>query len=165
MGEMTKKRPQLAALSDYASSQPKLSLLLNCMGVEEAAISATRDLDYVSFKRLTKRHECFVDQYATILSVMAIKDLLYCGEMLRDSEFPFSDHDLACAVCANHTATQMINFVKERGDIDLPLDVIAKKNINGKRALFCTPNDFPSLSKQHVRDVVDRLNLIHEEAM
>lgn len=52
--EMSKKNPQLIALSNNASHQPKLSLLLNCMGVREAVITATGELDSESFKQLTQ---------------------------------------------------------------------------------------------------------------
>merc|ERR1712110_526385 len=164
--EMAKKKPQLAALSDESSSQPKLSLLLNCMSLTEAAIDATRTLDGKTFTRLTKRTLDFVERYSSSsVSMEDIKDLLYCGEMMRDVEFPFGDHDLECVVCANHTTQQMINFIRERDDIDLPLDVLDRKNINGRRVLFCTVSDFPGQNKEQVMEAMDRLRELHEEAM
>merc|ERR1712137_780922 len=162
---MAKKKTQLAALSDK-SSQPKLSLLLNCMNLTEAAIEATRTLDSKTFKRLTKRSHDFAERYSSSsVSMEDIKDLLYCGEMMREGNFPFGDHDLECVVCANHTTQQMINFIRERDDIDLPLDVLERKNINGRRALFCAASDFPGHNKQQVMKAVDRLREIHDKAM
>merc|ERR1712110_1233996 len=164
--EMAKKKPQLAALSDESSPQPKLSLLLNCMNLTEAAIDATRTLDSDTFKRLTKRNQDFTERYSSSsVSMEDIKDLLYCGEMMREGDFPFGDHDLECVVCANHTTQQMINFIRERKDIDLPLDVLERKNINGRRVLFCTVSDFPGQNKEQVMEAMDRLRELHEEAM
>merc|ERR1712137_914229 len=163
--EMAKKKVQLAALSDESSPQPKLSLLLNCMNLTEAAIHVTRTLDSKTFTKLTKRHD-FTERYSSpSVSTEDIKDLLYCGEMVRDGEFPFGDHDLECVVCANHTTQQMINFIRERDDIDLPLDVLERKNINGKRLLFCTASELPGQNKRKVMEAVDRLRELHEEAM
>merc|ERR1712137_325393 len=163
--EMAKKKVQLAALSDENSPQPKLSLLLNCMNLTEAAIEATRTLDSNTFTRLTKRHN-FTERYSSSsVSMEDIEDLLYCGEMMRDGEFPFGDHDLECVVCANHTTQQMSNFIRERDDIDLPLDVLERKNINGKRVLFCAASDLPGQNKRKVMEAVDRLRELHEEAM
>lgn len=162
--EMREERVQLAALSDKSSSQPKLSLLLNCMGVSEAAIAATGDLDSTAFKRLTKRHD-FVERYRLSgVSAEDIMDLLWCGEMMRDSDFPFEDHIHDCAVCANHSAQQLINFIRERG-IALPVEVLTSKNINGKRILYCAPSDFPRQEKLQWMDAVDRLRELHEQAM
>merc|ERR1712137_1063401 len=164
--EIAKKKAQLASLSDERSPQPKLSLLLNCMNLTEAAIEATRTLDSKTFMRLTKRTQDFTERYSSSsVSMEDIKDLLYCGEMMRDGDFPFGNHDLECVVCANHTTQQMINFIRERYDIDLPLDVLERKNINGRRVLFCAVSDFPSHNKQQVMEAVDRLRELHEEAM
>ena len=163
--EMNKQNPVLAAQSDETSPQPKLSLLLNCMGVQEAAIVATRDLDSALFKRRAKRHELFAEEYNQRVPASGIKDLLYVAEMLGEAQFPFSDHDEECVVCANHTAAQMINFVNERKDINLPVDELKRQDINGKRALFCTSKDFPSMDPEQVRTVLHLLNDIHEEAL
>jgi len=163
--EMNKQNPVLAAQSDETSPQPKLSLLLNCMGVQEAAIVATRDLDSALFKRRAKRHELFAEEYNQRVPASGIKDLLYVAEMLGEAQFPFSDHDEECVVCANHTAAQMINFVNERKDINLPVDELKRLDINGKRALFCTSKDFPSMDPEQVRTVLHLLNDIHEEAL
>merc|ERR1712137_476192 len=164
--EMAKKKAQLAALSDESSPQPKLSLLLNCMNLTEAAIEATRTLDSKTFTRLTRRSHDFMERYSSSsVSMEDIKDLLYCGEMMREGNFPFGDHDLECVVCANHTTQQMINFIRERDDIDLPLDVLERKNINGRRVLFCAASKLPGQNKRKVMEAVDRLRELHEEAM
>merc|ERR1719282_1848284 len=165
--EMNKKKPQLSALSDHTGgTAPKLSLLLNCMGVQEAAIAATRDLNNTAFKRLTKRIPDFTDRYRSdSVSAEDIKDLLYCGEMMRECDFPFGDHDVECVVCINHTAQQLANFIKERHDIDLPAEVLAHQNINGRRVLYAVASDFPEQSKRQVMEALDRLRDLHEEAL
>lgn len=164
--EMGQKKFQLAALSDQTSSQPKLSLLLNCMGVGEAAIAATRDLNSTAFKRLTKwNQEYFESPNAVLVSPEDSRDLLYCGEMLRNAEFPYEYHDHECVVCANQTAQQMVNFIRERNDINLPEDVLLRKKINGRRALYGRTSDFPGCHERQVMAALERLRELHEEAM
>lgn len=50
-----KKEAQLAALDDDTSTKPKLSLMLNCMGIDTQGIAATRALDLAQFIRKTRR--------------------------------------------------------------------------------------------------------------
>ena len=47
--ELEKKKPQLSSLTDIHSTQPKLSLLFNCMGTPSESIQATRELDSTTF--------------------------------------------------------------------------------------------------------------------
>merc|ERR1712107_691471 len=94
-----------------------------------------------------------------------IKDMLYCGEMMRECDFPFGDHDVQCVVCTNHTPQQLINLIKERKDIDLPIDPVARQNINGRRVPYCVASDFPGQNKRQVMKALDRLRELHEEAM
>jgi len=164
--EMNKKKPQLSALSDQTNTAPKLSLLLNCMGVQEAAIAATGDLNDTAFKRLTKRNYDFTERYRSdSVSTEDIKDLLYCGEMMRECDFPFADHYHECVVCLNHTPQELINWIKERDDIDLPVDVLAHQNLNGRRVLYAMASEFPEQNKRQVTEALDRLRDLHEEAM
>lgn len=90
---------------------------------------------------------------------------MYCGEMMRKSEFPYGDHDFECVVCANRTTQQMINFIRERDDIDLPLDEIESGNINGRRVLFCTASDFPGQNQRQVMKALTSLREMHNSVM
>ena len=131
--EMNKRKTKLSALSDHTNTAPKLSLLLNCMGVQEAAIAATRDLNETAFKRLTKRTSDFIERYRSDrVSAEDIKDLLYCGEMMRECDFPFADHYYECVVCLHHTPQELINWIKERarlaGSLELLSSPLATKN-------------------------------------
>jgi len=163
--ELRKKNPQLAALSDKHSNQPKLSLLLNCMGVDEAAIAATRELDSATFKLQTKRSWLLSTTCGSELSDMAFKDLLYCGEMMHDASFPFSEHVEACEVCAQQTPAQLIELIKGLKDVDLPSDVLTNNKINGRRILFCTSDDFPDFSMAQARKAIERLHDIHFDVL
>merc|ERR1712232_1128216 len=127
--ELSKKKPQLAALDDNTSSQPKLSLKLNCLGIHAAGIAATRSLDLNNFLRKSKRVNVFAESLAPQVNRNTILDLLYCGELVREGEYPFVGHEDECPVCQNRTANDLINFVKERG-IDLNHQMLREKDIN-----------------------------------
>ena len=117
--ELRKKKPHLAALDDNTSAQPKLSLMLNCMNINAAGIAATSSLDLTNFLRKSKRANVFAESLSPHINRNTILDLLYCGELVREGEFPFVGHEDECPVCGNGTPEALINFIKERG-IGLP---------------------------------------------
>ncbi len=161
--ELGKKKPHLAALDDKTSPQPKLSLMLNCMGIHASGIAATSSLDLTNFLRKSRRSAVFAESLARVrVDRSTILDLLYCGELVREGEFPFVGHEDECPVCGNVTPEALINFIKERG-IGLNHQVLRKKDINGRRVLYCTPKDFPNQSREEVEAAVDALQAIHEE--
>jgi len=161
--ELSKKKPNLAALDDNTlPQQPKLSLMLNCMGIYEAGIAATSSLDLAQFARQTKRSNMFENSISSKVNRNTIIDLLYCGELARESEFPFVGHEDECPVCGNKTPEELVNFVKERG-IHLNEEVLRQKEINGRRVLFCTKQDFPNQSEEQVHEAIDALQALHEE--
>jgi len=160
--ELRKKKPHLAALDDNTSAQPKLSLMLNCMNINAAGIAATSSLDLTNFLRKSKRANVFAESLSPHINRNTILDLLYCGELVREGEFPFVDHEDECPVCGNATAKDLINFVKERG-IGLNHQVLRDRDINGRRVLYCSQKDFPDQSRKEVEEAVDALQAIHEE--
>jgi len=163
--ELRKKNCQLAALSDMESTQPKLSLLLNCMGMEQAAIAATAHLDSKIFKIQTKLSGLLLPSCRSKISAMAFKDLLYCGEMLREAPFPFSTHVEACTVCQQQSPAQLIEFIEGLDGVDLPSDILEQDRINGKCILFCNSDDFPNLPQKEVMEAINRLRDIHFDVL
>jgi len=161
--ELEKKKPQLSALTDVHSTQPKLSLLLNCMGTQHEGIQATRELDRNTFLRQVKNTQQFVKRYTSPkLSHNELKDMLYCGELLRDCETSIAEHEEQCPVCMNSTAEQLLHYLKEI-HITLDPDTIKKNNINGRRVLFSLGEEFPDPNA--ALQALDRLREIHEDAM
>lgn len=72
-----KKKAFLASLTTDDVAQPKLSLWLNCMGVDAKGIAATRTLDLAEFSRKTKRKEYFTEAHGSGMSRNTMQDLLY----------------------------------------------------------------------------------------
>ena len=162
--ELNKAQPQLASLNNLASSQPKLSLALNCFGIEAPGIQATRSLDLRQFQRMSKRYPHFIDTYQSVLERNQIWDLLYTGEMLREYNYPYLDHEDDCVVCANSTPQQLVNFLRER-KIRLDEEAIKRENINGKRVLFCSYSQFPDQPQEQVQRAIDELLSLHEQQL
>merc|ERR1712137_665560 len=161
--ELEKKKPKLSALTDLQSPQPKLSLFLNCMGTHSRAIHATRDLDSTMFQRQAKNNSQFMERYGSAdVSQDMLKDLLYCGEILRDCDPPLADHDDKCPVCLNQTPEELINYLREKG-IDLDSNTIKRNQINGRRVLFSMAKEFSNAEAS--TQALDRLRDIHEDAM
>jgi len=161
--ELEKKKPKLSALTDLQSPQPKLSLFLNCMGTHSKAIHATRDLDSTMFQRQVKNSAQFIEQYGSAeVSEEMLKDLLYCGEMLRDCNPPLADHDDKCPVCLNRTPEELTKYLREKG-IDLDSNTIRRNRINGRRVLFSMAKEFSNAATP--TQALDRLRDIHEDAM
>merc|ERR1712137_842611 len=81
--ELEQKKPQLSALADLHSTQPKLSLYLNCMGISPQGVHITRQMDSTQFKRQTKISLQFMEEHRTEqVPPNVLKDLLSCGEIL-----------------------------------------------------------------------------------
>jgi len=162
--ELSKNKPHLAALDDNASSQPKLSLMLNCMGVDAPGIAATSTMDLTEFLNKSKRANVFVALMAPEVDRNTVLDLLYCGELAREAKFPFVGHEDECPVCSATTADALVNFVMERG-IQLNHQSLREKGIHGTRVLYCTEEDFPNQPPKEVYEAVEALQAIHEEHM
>jgi len=159
--ELNKRKPKLAALNDNTSSQPKLSLMLNCMGIDATGIAATATLDLAQFARKTAR-PTFASSLRAVVKQSTMLDLLYCGELARECEFPFVSHEDKCPVCGNRTVDQLIQYLQER-KINLPEKTLRENQIDGRRVLFCTEEDFSGHSADQVHAAIQALQSIHEE--
>merc|ERR1712130_1077403 len=158
--ELSKRKPKLAALNDNTSSQPKLSLMLNCMGIDATGIAATASLDLAQFARKTARPN-FASSLRAVVKQSTRLDLLYCGEMARECEFPYVGHEDECAVCGNRTVDQLIQYLRER-KINLPEQMLRQSQIDGRRILFCTEEDLPGHPADQVHAAIQVLQAVHE---
>ena len=133
------------------------------MNTHSEAIHATRDLDSTMFQGQTKNHREFMERYGSEqVSPAMLKDLLYCGEILRDCHSPLFRHDSKCPVCMHRTAEELIRFLEDKG-ISLDLNTIRRNQINGRRVLFSMAKEFPDA--EAAAQALDRLRSIHEEAL
>lgn len=140
-------------------------MLFNCFDLPQEAIDVTSEWTSAEFMRHTKNQASFLSRLQDT-PYSFIKDLLYCGEMMRDGQFPYVDHEGECVVCMNRTADQLVNFIKERG-IVLDHDVLRANKISGRHILFSSFPEFAGsgLPKADVLEALDRLRALHEEIL
>ena len=161
--ELEKEKPRLSALTDFYSKHPRLTLLLNCMGVQPEVIQAARGLTGRSFRRQVKDSQEFVRRYSTPkLSHNELKDILYCGQLWCDCGPSIAEHENQCPVCCNSTTEQLLHYLQEIS-VTLDPDTIKKNNINGRRVLFSMPEEFPH--PDEAIQALDRLREIHGDAI
>merc|ERR1712173_82683 len=146
--------------TDDESTQPKLSLLLNCMGVETAGIEATRDMDLKQFTNKARWRNISTQAYGEWISPNTLRDLYYCGQLVGECKYRLVCHDDKCPVCACRTPQQLINFLKERG-IRLNSDVIIAEELNGRRVLYCSSDEFPDEPPEEVQQAIFYLQCLH----
>ena len=118
-------------LANHERGGPKLGLLLNCFGAEEATINVLAEFNGGDFAKLTGTQ---LDSLVSTLASNQRTVVRYTHERLNNGKLPFIEHD--CILCDCETPSQMASFLRECGLPGVTEELIRQTGASGRGALL-----------------------------